>query len=86
MDRRDFLKTTVISASLLPFIKLDEAEAFSLKTEEVPQEVELPPPDAEVYNLTCQYCMVQCGYKAYVWERGKGRKPSGAYTGALSGE
>lgn len=86
MDRRNFIKTAVISGSLLPLIKIDEVRAFSLESEKVPDEVELPPPDAEVYNLTCQYCMVQCGYKAYVWERGKGLKPSGAYTGALSGE
>jgi len=86
MDRREFLKASAISASLLPLVKLDEAHAFSLSAEEVPSEVELPPKDSEVYTTTCQYCMVQCGYKVYVWERGKGTKPSGSYTTALSGE
>lgn len=48
--------------------------------------IELPPEDAETFNTTCQYCMVQCGYKVKVWERGTGYKPAGAYTGPLSGE
>ena len=48
--------------------------------------VELPPDHAESFNTTCQYCMVQCGYKVKVWERGTGKKPAGAYAGALSGE
>ncbi len=48
--------------------------------------VELPPEHAETFNTTCQYCMVQCGYKVKVWERGTGKKPLGAYTAALSGE
>lgn len=48
--------------------------------------VELPPENAEVFNATCQYCMVQCGYKVSVWEKGTGRKPTASYTGALSGE
>ncbi|WP_089172995.1 molybdopterin-dependent oxidoreductase [Bosea sp. AS-1] len=48
--------------------------------------LELPPENAEVFNATCQYCMVQCGYKVHVWEQGTGIKPEGSYTGALSGE
>lgn len=48
--------------------------------------LELPPDNAEKYNMTCQYCMVQCGYHAYVWERGKGKIVKGNYTGAMSGE
>ncbi len=31
----------------------------------------LPPRDAEVKNLGCQYCTFACGYKAYVWPVGK---------------
>lgn len=29
--------------------------------------VPLPPPDAEVRTMSCQYCIVGCGYKSYVW-------------------
>ena len=48
--------------------------------------IELPPADAETFNITCQYCMVQCGYKVRVWERGKGRTPKDDYATVLSGE
>ncbi|MBI3977882.1 MAG: arsenate reductase (azurin) large subunit [Chloroflexi bacterium] len=33
--------------------------------------VPLPPPDANVYTTACAYCIVACGYKAYVWPEGK---------------
>lgn len=29
--------------------------------------VPLPPKSAEVHTMSCQYCIVGCGYKAYVW-------------------
>ncbi|MGI9253825.1 MAG: hypothetical protein ACR2J8_08760, partial [Thermomicrobiales bacterium] len=29
--------------------------------------VPLPPVDAEVHTMSCQYCVVGCGYKSYVW-------------------
>src|SRR5918999_1064072 len=29
--------------------------------------VPLPPPDADVRTMSCQYCIVGCGYKSYVW-------------------
>lgn len=29
--------------------------------------VPLPPPSAEVRTMSCQYCIVGCGYKSYVW-------------------
>ncbi|MBA2289028.1 MAG: arsenate reductase (azurin) large subunit [Chloroflexia bacterium] len=29
--------------------------------------VPLPPPDAEIRTMSCQYCIVGCGYKSYVW-------------------
>lgn len=31
----------------------------------------VPPKDADTYNTVCQYCNVGCGYKAYVWPRGR---------------
>jgi arsenite oxidase large subunit len=32
--------------------------------------VPLPPPDAKVVTTCCDYCIVGCGYKAYVWPDG----------------
>jgi len=29
----------------------------------------IPPKDATVHNVTCHYCIVGCGYKAYTWPR-----------------
>jgi arsenite oxidase large subunit len=29
--------------------------------------VPLPPPSVEVRTMSCQYCIVGCGYKSYVW-------------------
>lgn len=31
----------------------------------------IPPKDAKVHNVTCHYCIVGCGYKAYTWARNK---------------
>ncbi len=31
----------------------------------------IPPKDAKVHNVTCHYCIVGCGYKAYTWDRNK---------------
>jgi len=31
----------------------------------------IPPADATVHNVTCHYCIVGCGYKAYTWPRNK---------------
>ena len=31
----------------------------------------IPPADATVRNVTCHYCIVGCGYKAYTWPRNK---------------
>ena len=31
----------------------------------------IPPRDAKVHNVTCHYCIVGCGYKAYTWPRNK---------------
>lgn len=33
--------------------------------------VPLPPKDAEVVTTACDYCVVGCGYKAFVWPIGK---------------
>ena len=29
----------------------------------------IPPKNAKVHNVTCHYCIVGCGYKAYTWPR-----------------
>jgi len=29
----------------------------------------IPPKNAKVHNVTCHYCIVGCGYKAYTWAR-----------------
>jgi arsenite oxidase large subunit len=31
----------------------------------------IPPKDAKVHNVTCHYCIVGCGYKAYSWDVNK---------------
>ena len=31
----------------------------------------IPPKDAKVHNVTCHYCIVGCGYKAYTWPRNR---------------
>ncbi|WP_342240335.1 arsenate reductase (azurin) large subunit [Inquilinus sp. OTU3971] len=28
----------------------------------------IPPADAKVHNVTCHFCIVGCGYKAYTWD------------------
>lgn len=48
--------------------------------------LELPPANAETFNTTCQYCMVQCGYNVKIWKRGTGIVKKGSYTEQLSGE
>ncbi|MFH2203293.1 MAG: arsenate reductase (azurin) large subunit [Elusimicrobiota bacterium] len=38
----------------------------------VPAErVPLPPPDARVRTTVCDYCVVGCGYRTYVWPEGR---------------
>ncbi len=41
-----------------------------------PARVPLPPPDAEVNIICCEYCPVACGYKAYTWPVGKDGGPA----------
>ncbi|HIE21085.1 MAG TPA: arsenite oxidase large subunit, partial [Acidimicrobiia bacterium] len=36
----------------------------------------LPPPDAEVSIICCEYCPVACGYKAYTWPLGQDGGPN----------
>ncbi len=43
-----------------------------------PSSVPLPPPDAEVNIICCEYCPVACGYKAYTWPLGRDGGPSAA--------
>lgn len=38
---------------------------------ETSAKVPLPPPDAKVVTTACDYCIVGCGYKAYVWPDGQ---------------
>ncbi|MFQ5651563.1 MAG: arsenate reductase (azurin) large subunit [bacterium] len=40
--------------------------------------IPIPPKNAEVKNVTCEFCIVGCGYTAYKWPVGKegGKKPS----------
>jgi len=37
----------------------------------------IPPKDAKVFNVTCPFCIVGCGYHAYSWDVNKqgGRAP-----------
>ena len=43
-----------------------------------PASVPLPPPDAEVSIICCEYCPVACGYKAYTWPVGRDGGPAAA--------
>ncbi|MDQ3514056.1 MAG: arsenate reductase (azurin) large subunit [Chloroflexota bacterium] len=38
-----------------------------MATERATDSIPLPPPNADVKTMTCQYCVVGCGYKSYVW-------------------
>lgn len=80
-QRRAFMRD---GAAVGASVALTPAAALAKPEDDV--SIELPPADAETFNTTCQYCMVQCGYKVSVWERGKGRRPKGEYATALSGE
>ena len=85
-NRRHFMRQVAVGALAVPTSMAvpQIAEAFGNTDQEC---LELPPKNAEIFNTTCQYCMVQCGYKVHVWERGTGEKPSKQpYTGVLSGD
>ena len=83
VGRRDFLKRGALTGVATAGTLAAPGMALAQGPDDC---VELPPDHAETFSTTCQYCMVQCGYKVKVWERGTGKKPLGAYTGALSGE
>ncbi|OGH56471.1 MAG: arsenite oxidase large subunit [Candidatus Lindowbacteria bacterium RIFCSPLOWO2_12_FULL_62_27] len=40
--------------------------------------VPLPPKDASVHTTACDYCIVGCGYKAFVWPKGREGGPGKA--------
>lgn len=87
MERREFLRKAAAAAGAAPVLALAEGlPVFAAEGSPAGDSLELPPENAEVFHTTCQYCMVQCGYKVHVWERGTGRRPEGVYTTALSGE
>jgi arsenite oxidase large subunit len=79
LSRRDLLKITAAGAAGICTI----AEGKSVFASKFPESyatefVELPPKDAEVYDTACRYCHVLCGYKVYIWPKGKGLKPERA--------
>lgn len=39
-------------------------------------EVPLPPKNAETHSTVCDYCVVGCGYKVYIWPQGKAGGPA----------
>lgn len=82
-SRRRFLKGALAGSAAVPVLGLAGQASAAGGADTC---LELPPENAQIFNATCQYCMVQCGYKAYVWERGTGIRPEADYTGALSGE
>jgi len=45
----------------------------------VPASVPIPPTDANVHTIACEYCPVACGYKVYTW-------PLGSEGGLVAGE
>jgi arsenite oxidase large subunit len=78
VSRRDILKVSAAATAVgvCALGKVSTAIAESMFPEARATEfVELPPKDAEVYDTACRYCHVMCGYKVYIWPKGKGRKP-----------
>ena len=39
------------------------------------------PADAKVHNVTCHYCIVGCGYKAYTWPINQQGTPTSNWSG-----
>lgn len=86
-DRREFLrKATAVSVAAPAVGLLNPLAAGTAAAADKKGCVEVPPPKADTFTTTCQYCMVQCGYKVHVWPRGAGRHPEGNYATVLSGE
>lgn len=63
------MRTTQSSNSTVPALKVD------IPVDQAP----LPPPDARVQSIVCEYCPVGCGYKVYSW-------PIGTEGGPCAGE
>ena len=85
-DRRNMLRLAALPAAAAAGAALipgGTARANSAVQEPC---LELPPPHAETFNIRCQYCNVNCGYKVCVWSQGTGIRPKGAYAPPLSGE
>lgn len=55
LNRREFLL-----AARTPTVDFG---AYDIPEDQVP----IPPPNAQVFPTACDYCIVGCGYKAYVW-------------------
>ncbi len=80
LSRRDLLKFTAATAAGVCTIAGSRfAEASKFTEARATEFVELPPKDAEVYDTACRYCHVMCGYKVYIWPKGKGLKPNRAH-------
>lgn len=85
-DRRNMLRLAALPAAAAAGVALLPGGTASANTTVQEPCLELPPTNAETFNITCQYCNVNCGYKVRVWSRGTGIKPKGAYAPELSGE
>lgn len=42
----------------------------------IPASVPIPPVDANVHTICCEYCPVACGYKVYTWPLGRQGGPA----------
>src|SRR4030095_9304847 len=57
-------------ASLWPAVERalrEETMAYKRQIDRLP----IVPKDAKEFNVTCHYCIVGCGYKAYTWPANK---------------
>jgi len=86
VNRREFIQKVAIVTGATGIATFEDLQSAFAHASSKGLSVELPPDDAETFNVTCQFCHVQCGYKVKVWERGKGKRPKGTYTTPLSGE
>jgi len=76
ISRRDLLRFTAAGAAGICTIAGSRfADASRFTEARATEFVELPPRDAEVYDTACRYCHVMCGYKVYIWPKGKGLRP-----------
>jgi len=86
VNRREFIQKVAIVTGATGIATFEDLQSAFAHASSKGLSIELPPDDAETFNVTCQFCHVQCGYKVKVWERGKGKRPKGTYTTPLSGE